>query len=934
MPELSAPQYLRTNYLINPVGIETRSAPRLSWENAAPEGARGVQQAAYQILAAETPDSLADDVGGFWDSGRLESSASVSVPFAAPQPVRTRQRIYWKVRTWAVDSDQASPWSEPAFFESALTEPRQDWTGEWISGHLTGGPRSTVPSPYLRKEFKLNQDRAQISRARLYITALGLYEAYINGARIGEARLTPGWMDFRDHIPYQIYDVTETLLGSAGDSYALGVVLGDGWYCGQNAAFDRQYYGEKPELLAQLEIFFADGSQQRITSDASWHVAYGPLLENDNIMGEAFDGRREMPGWDRPGFNESIDWMDGRTRLVRAEEYEKFFPHNGSLVKAHEVLTGERMEADQNRGWARKQRIYDLHQNMVGVPRVKLKGPAGSTVKLRFAEMLNEDGSLYTENLRSARCTDYYTLRGEAEGEVYEPRFTFHGFRYIEIDFSHRLPIEVLSVEGVVWHSDIPATGSFECSDEKLNQLQSNIVWGQKGNFLEVPTDCPQRDERLGWTGDAQVFIGTAAYNRDVCAFFEKWTVDMVDSQSENGSIPPVVPEVKIGDQISDGGPAWAEAFLICPWVTYQSYDNLYILRAHYGDYKRFFEYLENTSKDGLRNYDGYEGWQGFGDWLSIRGEGEDPDGTPRKIIGTAYFARAAYLLSAIAKINGEDGDAQQYAQRFAEIKAAFQREFLDGTEKGKLNVTTQTSYALALGFDLLPEDHIAGAVNNLVRLIEMNGDRLATGFVGTPLLCPVLSRNGRADVAYRLLFQENYPSWLYTVNQGATTMWERWNSWTKEQGFGNAGMNSFNHYAYGSVGEWIYQNVVGINYLRPGGRELFIRPRPHWRLEWVRGSLRSVYGMIGSAWRQEGGNFLIKITIPANTSAMIGLPVSNIDSVTESSRSIRDGVPGVEVISNDDDAEPGFSYLRTGSGHYEFAMPLEAVSFVEDATA
>jgi len=890
----AVPVSLRCEYQADPLGVDVER-PRLSWHVCDPR--RGARQTAWQVVAASTAERLDADEGDLWDSGKVAGDASIHVPYAG-KALASRARCFWKVRTWDAD-DEPSPWSAASSWEVGLLD-REDWTGRWIGSSIVGGAYSTCPCPYVRKAFALDRP---VAAARLYVTALGLYECLINGQRVGTDVFTPGWTDYRKRVQYRVYDVANLLAEGAN---AIGAILGDGWYCGHVGGMSRQRYGDRPRLLAQLEVLFADGDRVTVATDETWRTATGPLLESDLIMGESLDARLKMPGWASAGFDDSrwseVVMFEDRGIPVVATPC----PPVRAIQELHPV--GPPARPRGNRGpW-----VFDLGQNMVGRVRLKVRGEAGTTVTLRHAEMLNPDGTLYTENLRSARATDRYTLRGDGI-EVYEPRFTFHGFRYVEVSgLGGELGAD--AVTGVVLHSDMPPTGDFECSDAQVNQLQSNITWGQKGNFLEVPTDCPQRDERLGWTGDAQVFVHTATVNFDVAAFFTKWRQDLEDAQSEAGAYPPVVPNTGLG---GDGGPAWADAGIICPWTIYLCYGDRRILEEHYDSMARFIAYLEATSRDGIRTYEGYEGFHGFGDWLAIDAPtpGEAP--TPRSLIGTAYFAYSTALLARIARVLGREDDAARYESLRETVREAFNREFV--TPAARIVGNSQTGYLLALGFDLLPEEKREAALGHLVRDIERRGGHLSTGFVGTPLLTPVLTRLGRTDVAYRLLMQETYPSWLYTVKQGATTMWERWNSWTKEHGFGDAGMNSFNHYAYGSVGQWLYGTVGGIaaDADGPGYRRIVVRPQPGGGLTWARARLVSPYGAIETRWSVEGDAFRLEVTIPPNTSARVFVPVAEGGAVTEGGVAAGEA-DGVCLVGREGEA----AVFDVGAGSYVFAAP------------
>ena len=850
------PTDLRCEYQTNPLGIDVPQ-PRLSWKLAA--DGRGARQTAYQVRVADSPAALADGATGhgrLWDSGRVESAQSVQVPYGG-QPLASRQRAWWQVRVWD-ESGAASADSAPSWWEMALLE-RGDWQAEWIGAGLVGGPRTTVPSPYLRRTFALGQPAAS---ARLYVTALGVYEFFINGQRVGEDVLAPGWTDYSKRVRYQVYDVAALLHGGEN---VLGALLGDGWYSGHVCWYDRQHYGDRPRLLAQLEIVTAAGEHLTIASDQAWRTAFGPLLESDEVMGESYDARLELDGWSAPGFDDR--------RWLPAERFDdtgvSLVATGGPLVRRHEIIKPITDPTETPRGSARW--IYDFGQNLVGVVRLKLNGPAGATLKLRHAEVLNPDGSLYIANLRSARQTDYYTLRGGGE-ETYEPHFTFHGFRYVELT-GWPGPTPPDAPTAVVLHSHLPSTGSFECSEPLINQLQHNIVWGQKGNFLDVPTDCPQRDERMGWTGDAQVFSRTAAFNRDVAAFFNKWQQDLADAQGADGAFPMVAP--KMAEDQRDGGPAWADAGVIVPWTMYQAYADRRLLERHYASMARFVEYLRATSRDLIRCYPGYDGFSGFGDWLSIEAD------TPKDLIGTAFFAHSAGLLARVAAVLGKHEDAARYEQLRQDVRRAFVERFV--TPGGLVAGQSQTAYVLALHFDLLPAKLRPLAVEALVRDIEARKRHLSTGFVGASYLLDVLSDAGQLDLAYALLFQTTWPSWLYPVLQGATTIWERWDGWTQERGFQDPNMNSFNHYAYGAVGDWLYRVVAGIQSdpARPGYQHILLRPLPGGPLTWAKASYESAYGPIHSAWKLTDTGLEWQVTVPPNATATAQVPAAPGDHVS-----------------------------------------------------
>jgi len=855
-----AAEHLRTEYLVDPLGLD-ETLPRFSWWVG--DDRPGAVQTASRIRCASDPDRLARGAADLWDSGKVERADQSQVAYAG-RPLGSRQSVWWDVQLWDGEGAAGEP-SAPARFEMGLLCP-EDWQAEWIGAPLIGTGVHRPPVPLLRRAFTLADN---VQQARLYITALGLYVPSINGQRVGEDWFRPGWTDYRKRVPYQVYDVTAHLKPGAN---AIGALLGDGWYCGRVASLDRgTAYGTVPSLRAQLEILLADGSRVTIATDAAWRWTTGAILGADLIDGEDHDARRAVDGWDRPGAV-SGDWRP--VELMQPD-------HAGPLVASPSLpvrCVEERIPVSDPQpvacGWGRRGYIVDLGQNLTGVIRYRVRGPAGATVRFRYGEMLQSDGCLYTANLRSARATDYYTLRGDPQGETWTPAFTFHGFRYVEVSapdhwFGNATPLETPtrdSVIGLVLMSETPETGRFTCDHELLNRLQSNIRWGQRGNFLEAPTDCPQRDERLGWTGDAQVFASTAAFNADVAAFFTKWLRDLVDAQSPQGEIPSVAPNV-LGP--GDGGPGWSDACIVVPWTIYNAYADRRVLERCYPAIKHWLAYLQRTSRDGLRCGPWHEGHRGFGDWLAL--DIDNRSATSKMLIGTAAYAMCAGRGAEIAALLGAAEDARSFAAMQAEAVAAFNREFV--SPAGALSEPTQTAYLMALAWDLLPEPMRPAAFARLLERFAEKNWHLCTGFLGTPLICPVLTRFGRVDLAYRILLQTTYPGWLFPIGNGATTMWERWNSWTPERGFGDVGMNSFNHYAYGAIGNWIYQTIGGIAPAQPGYRQVHIAPRPGGPLTHAEAALDSPHGRIETSWTRDGNKFHLTVRIPANTTATVALP-------------------------------------------------------------
>lgn len=891
---------LRCEYATDPIGLgETK--PRLSWElSVADPLARGLSQSAWQILVASSPENLAQDRGDFWDSGRRASADTDNISYAG-RPLLSRAACWWKVRVWD-QAGVASSWSTPARWTVGLLD-RGEWSAHWIGAPWQGAGQTSARAPYLRRAFTLKE---KPTSARLYVTALGLYEASLNGTRVGDAHFTPGWTDTKKRVQYQVYEVGDQLV--AGEN-VIGAILGDGWYCGHVAQKGRQLYGERPKLFAQLELVFADGLRQVIVTDDAWQVAAGPILENDFLMGESYDARQELTAWATAGAPAG-DWQPAR---IFPDPGIDLSPMLDGAVKAHEEFVAQGVPRKMP-AWGTNRFIFDFGQNLVGNVTLRIKAPAGTTLKLRYAEMLDSSGGeLYVDNLRTARATDYYTCKGDPAGETWTSRFTFHGFRYAEVS---GLPTELDATRDTlvahVLHTELPPSGDFSCSEPLLNQLQHNIQWGQRGNYLEVPTDCPQRDERLGWTGDAQAFIRTGAWNRNVAAFFTKWQRDIADAQAPTGSVPAVIPAVDLAP--GDGGPGWADAAIICPWTIYQCYGDRTLLERHFDSLRRYVDYLGTQSFDDIRLHPQLGKWGGFGDWLALDGSGQIDGGTPKDLIATAFYAHDARLLAAMARVLARAPEAAQYDELAERVTKAFQRRFV--TADGLVTGNTQTSYVLALHFDLVPPALRPKLADELVRDIKRRGNKLSTGFIGTPYLLHELSREGRLDMAYALLMQKEWPSWLYAVTQGATTIWERWDGWTKEKGFQDKGMNSFNHYAYGAVGDWLYQVVAGIELdpQQPGYKHFFLQPQPGGPLTSARGTHHSPHGEIISSWRSGPGTFDWEVTVPPNTTATARLPVPANANVSEGAQPLAQS-SGVSQMRTDHN---GVS-CELGSGQYHF---------------
>ena len=759
-------------------------------------------------------------------------------------------------------------------------------TGLTVTGDTEAMLTALDANPLLRKDFQLDQG---VVRARVYASALGVYQLSLNGSRVGNQELAPGWTDYATRVQYQTYDVTDLVHTGAN---ALGGTIGDGWYSGNIASFGPDHYGTRPHLSAQLVVDYADGRQQTVGTDGTWRATPGPYVYTDLIHGETYDARKLPSGWDRPHFDDSA-WQPATVDQTGATP--KLVAQDDPPVRVTQELAAKKLTQPTPGTW-----IFDLGQNMVGKVRLKVAGPAGTTVQIRHAEVLNPDGTAYTANLRSAKATDHYTLSGRGD-EVYEPRFTFHGFRYVELTGFPGTP-DLGTVTGLVEHTDGALTSTFQTSDPMVNQLQSNITWGQRGNFLSIPTDTPARDERLGWTGDINVFTPTATFNMDSLTFLSKWLRDLRDAQSANGAYPDVAPRQCCGD----GNTGWADAGITVPYTLWQRYGDTQVIEDGYDSMVRYADFLQRGSTGNLRTSGG-----AYLDWLNL----DDP--TPSGVIGTAYYAHSIRLLGEMAAAIGKDADAARYAALADDIAAAFVATYVspDGTVQGD----SQTGYVLAIGMDLLPDALRAKAADRLVANVKRHDWHLATGFLGTPGLLPALSDTGHLDVAYRLLGNDTYPSWGYEIAKGATTVWERWNSIMPDGSFGDVSMNSFNHYAYGAVGDWMYRTVAGIqsDAGHPGWAHLTIAPQPGGGLTWATTSYDSIRGTIATDWSLDGQQQMrLKVTVPGNATATVRIPAPSRYAVTEGGVRVAQA-DGVQFVRMDGDV----AVLEVGSGSYSFAV-------------
>lgn len=869
----------------NPLGVDV--SPRFSWQLVSEK--RNVTQTAYEIRVSDTQASLSK--GNMWSSGKVNSDQSLYVPYGG-KPLQSGKKYFWQVRVWD-NTGKASAWTEANFWQLGLLN-SSDWKAKWIQ---PGFKEDTInqPSPYFRKTFSTTK---KIASATAFITSLGLYEAFINGKRVGDAYLTPGWTSYNKRLQYQLYDVTALLTSGTN---AIGVALGSGWYRGFiGFSGQKNFYGKEVALLAQIEIQYTDGTKETIVTDESWKSSTGSIVSSEIYDGETIDAHKEKAGWNTASFNDS-DWQGVKIKTSSAPLL--IATYNEPIRKKETFKSIKTITTPKG------ERVLDFGQNLVGWVQVKIKGNAGDKITLYHAEVLDKEGNFYTENLRPAKQKNEYILKGNGE-EFFEPHFTFQGFRYIKIE-DYKGEINPDNFTAVAMYSDMQPTGTFTSSNPLINQLQHNIQWGQRGNFLDVPTDCPQRDERLGWTGDAQAFARTATFNYDVHNFFLKWLKD-VEADQIDGSVPFVVPNV-LGAGAT-GSTGWADAATIIPWTMYLAYGDRRVLEDQFNSMKAWVGFMERNSTNYLWN----KGFH-FGDWLFYR-PFDDNDGrsavTDKYLIAQCFFAHSTELVIKTAKVLGKQDDVAKYSALLKNVKDAFMKEYM--TANGRLVSSTQTAYVLALNFDMLPENLRAYAAEKLVENIKSYGNHLTTGFLGTPYLCHVLTRFGYDDVAYTLLLQETYPSWLYPVKMGATTIWERWDGIKPDGTFQTPGMNSFNHYAYGAIGDWMYRVATGIDTdeSAPGYKSIVIKPHLDSRLTQASSEYKTGYGLVKSSWKTADQTLNFDIEVPANTKATVFVPATAAENISESGKTLSTAKE-ISVKGK----EGNYIRLEMGSGKYSFVV-------------
>jgi len=946
------PLDLRCEYLDSPSAVES-AEPRLSWRVESDDtNVRGERQTAYRILVATTEAMLKENQADLWDSGKVESGETLQIAYAG-KPLGSGQLCYWTVQVWNKDGI-ASAWSRSTKWQMGLLSP-DDWKAKWIAfkdSTPVHADRKSLNLPAARNYRKDFLTTKKVRQATAYASALGNYRLYLNGNEVSDGYFLPGWSDYQKRAYYQAIDVTASIQNG---SNCLGAIVSEGWYAGYvgygllvgygpNKA-GKNFYGKTPSLLVQVNVEYEDGSVETIVTDPSWVVSSdGPIREADIIMGESYDASKADKLWCAPtqafvGLNRERDiWKwepavvaeaNGSTKAtysdaVGSKEVElgfqkplKMQSHTGVPVRSTQELPAKTLSEPKPGVY-----IFDLGQNFAGVVRLKVAGNPGQKIQIRYGEMLHPDGRLMTENLRRARATDYYVCVGDPDGETWTPQFTYHGFQYVEVSGLTAKP-SLDAVVGIVLTSDTAYASSFACSDEVLTQFWKNGQWTQRANFVEIPTDCPQRDERLGWMGDAQAYVRTASFNADIAAFFTKWLDDVEESQRDFGAYPDYAPyPMAHGGGKATHGTAWTDAGIICPWTIWKVYGDVRLVERHWDSMTRFMVWRRKSDP----TLKGVKIGNPWGDWLNVN---ED---TSIEYIDLCYHAYTCQLMAEMAEAIGKQASVVEYRKRLDTLRTNFVTEYVDAN--GDLKLKTQSAHVLAISCGLFTDaNQIRKTAKKLAERIEANGTRMATGFLGTKSLLPALTMAGQHDLACRLFQSRQFPSWGYEASNGATSVWERWDSYTKEHGFdgitgkNNAAMNSFSHYAFGAVMEWAYRDLVGIDTDGPGYRKIIIKPGvpsvdsrnidpmvPVF--SWAKAEYVHHRGTIRSSWKSNAEKISVDISVPANTTATVYLPSSNIASITESGKPLGES-KGIETPV----LEHAFTKVKIGSGDYRFKM-------------
>ncbi|HJA67942.1 MAG TPA: glycoside hydrolase family 78 protein [Candidatus Mediterraneibacter cottocaccae] len=870
---------LKVNGMTCPYGIS--GCPQFGWEIETDK--RGMVQKSFRLQI-----SLSEDFQFIvYDSGEISSGESLHFQPEGwlPEPAKK-----YYVRVKISDNNEESTWSSTSHFVTSLKE--GTWDADFITAETDDTYQSRSAGTYIKGNFLIN---GKVREAYVYTTALGLYNFYLNGRKVGLDELTPGWTSYRRNLLYQTYEVTGLI--EDGPNTA-GAMLAPGWYRGvMGLTHSRNNYGTKTAFSMHLVVCFEDGSTQIITSDSSWTGCDSPVISSGIYEGETYNAALEIPDWSVPGSNTG-EWHGVQKISV---DPDIIHPQEGARVTAKDRLPAQKLfttpEGDL---------VADFGQNMTGRIQVTASGKPGDVIEIQCFEVLDKDGNVYLDNLRQAKQTMKYIFAEEKQ-ITWHPAFTYMGFRYARIISWPGIPARE-DLTAYTLYSDMELTGSLETSEPLLNQLHHNILWGMKSNFLDVPTDCPQRDERLGWTADAQIFSRTASYLMNTDIFFRKWLRDLSADQLPDGGVPHVIPNIEEGkekdnwllSQIPHSAAAWADAAVIIPWNLYLMFEDLKVLETQYESMKKWIDFMYAHSENYIWSF-----YTQLGDWVALDAEeGSYFGATPTDLICTAYFAYSTGLTAKTAELLGKDEDARKYRALEESIIRQFHKTYFD--QNGAMTAQTQTAHIVALHFGLVPENLISRTAERLCQLLEENNGHLLTGFVGTPYFCFALSETGHVQKAYDLLLKDDFPSWLYQVKMGATTVWEHWDGLKPDGSMWSPDMNSFNHYAYGAVGEWMYRVMAGIDTDedRAGFRHSIIYPRFGRKLSFVKGHYHSGYGLISSEWTSTGSKITLEVDIPPNTTATIRL---------DRAKSVLNG-DGLHFRFV---PRSGYAEAEAGSGHY-----------------
>ena len=901
---IKPPFDLRCEYLINPIGIDVRK-PRFSWILTHQE--RNQKQSSYQLIVSSNENLSKKDVGDIWDSGKVNSQNHINIEYKG-QPLVKNTKYYWKVKWWD-EKGVESLYSQISSFETAFFE-ETDWIGKWISRQefiemttrkklqyksgergLKGRIRE-VHAIYLRKEFDVQKP---IKEARIYICGVGYYELRLNGKKVGDRILDPPQTDYNKVTLYSTYDISDYL----DDHNAVGVILGNGRCVG---LFGYDY----PKLILQIHIHYDDDTSEIIYTDEKWKLSNGPIQENGIYYGEKYDARLEMPGWDQPNFEDSL-WKPAAIVPGYVLSSQMMQP-----IQITEILKTQSLTSPQPGMY-----VYDFGQNFTGFVRLKVRGPRGCQIQLRFAEILFEDGTINTATNRGAPATDFYILKGEGE-EVFEPHFTYHGFRYVELTGFPGVPSKE-TIEGLFFHSNVPKVGNFHCSNELINKIHSNILWGQLSNLMSIPTDCAQRDERQGWMGDAQLVVEETIFNFDMASFYTKYLRDIKLSQKEDGSISDVVPPYW---RIYPADPAWGPAYITIAWYMYWYYNDIKVFEDHYDSIKKYVDFLTSMAKENIFSAGKYGDWCPPMSIVSRR--------TPIELISTWYYYHDTLIFSKIAKIIGNKEDFQYYSEKAVEIKNAFNKKFLKSVYKGIIfgiaDNVSQTSNVLPLYLDMVPEEKKRSLISTLIEAIERGDDcHINAGIIGTRYLFEVLTNCGHPEIAYKMITQKSYPGYGYMIKEGATTLWERWEK------LESSGMNSHNHIMLGSVDTWFYNTLVGIKSLEPGWKSLRIKPYIPKDVNYANASLNTYRGLISCSWEKIALNLKLTVITPVGSAAEVWIPLIDEYTLVKEGKNViwkegnsSEAIIGIEFIA----LKENYVVFKVGSGHYQFTIqPSRVIS-------